>query len=116
MGHHLRAVTPKPQIMYIARLDPGRDDRIQWARIGRVSFSKTGRTLYYDGRVLQGHGAPWYCDVDTEESFWIHPAPRRFKFPSSIPAEIDEDVRVDFWTTIREEPHRVHERVIRSND
>lgn len=102
--------------MYIARLDAGPEDRIQWARIGRVSFSKTGRTLYYDGRVLHGRGAPWYYDEDAEESFWIHPAPARFKYPSSIPAEIDEDVRVEFWTTIREEPHRIKEHVVRSND
>jgi hypothetical protein len=102
--------------MYIARLDSGPETRIQWARIGRVQFSKTGRTLYYDGRVLRSHGPPWYYDADTEESFWIHRAPRRFKSRSSIPAEIDEDVRVEFWTTIREEPHRVHERVIRPSD
>jgi hypothetical protein len=114
--HHRRPVTPKPQIMYIARIDSGPETRIQWARIARVKFSKTGRTLYYDGRVLRGHGQPWYEDTETRESFWIHPAPRRFKYPSSIPAEIDEDVRVEFWTTIREEPQRVHERIIRSND
>ena len=108
-------LTPKPQISSIARLDSGPEERIEWARIGRVKFSKTGRTLYYDGRVLPG-GQPWYSDTETGESFWIHPAPRRFKYPSSIPAEIDEDVRVEFWTTIRDEPQRVHERIIRSND
>jgi hypothetical protein len=101
--------------MYIARLDPGRDTRIEWARIGRVKFSKTGRTLYYAGRVLRGQG-PWYSDTVTGESFWVHPAPRRFKYPSSVPAEIDEGVRVEFWTTIREEPHRVHERIVRASD
>jgi hypothetical protein len=90
--------------MYIVRMDSGPETRIQWARIGRVKFSKTGRTLYYDGRVLRSHGQPWYYDTETGESFSIHPAPRRFKYPSSIPAEVDEDVQVEFWTTIREEP------------
>lgn len=80
--------------MYIARLDGGKDERIKWARIGRVEFSKTGRHLYYAGRVLRGHGRPWYSDTETQESFWIHPVRRRFKYPSSVPAEIDEDVRV----------------------
>src|SRR3954447_5701769 len=101
-------MTPKPQVMYIARLDPPPGTRIQWARIGLVKFSKTGRTAYYDGRTLRGRG-PWYVDVDTDEHFWIHPTRRRFKYRSVVPAEIDEDVRVEFWTTIREEPHRVHE-------
>ena len=36
-----------------------------------------------------------------------------FKNHTSIPAEIDEDVRAEFWTAIREEPKRVHERIIR---
>jgi len=102
--------------MYIARWDsvPGRP--VEWARIGRVKFSKTGRTLYYAGRVLKSHGPPWYYDSETGDEFWIHPAPRRFKARGSVPAEIDEDVRVEFWTTIREEPRRVHERTIRPND
>jgi hypothetical protein len=75
-------------------------------------LSKTGRTLYYDGRELRGIGQPWYQDTETGEDFWIHPAPKRFKKHTSIPAEIDEDVRVEFWTAIREEPERVHERII----
>jgi hypothetical protein len=100
--------------MYIARLDSTAESRIQWARIGRVEFSKTGRTLYYDGRALTSRGSPWYVDADTGEEFWIHPAPRRFKSRSSVPADIDEDVRVEFWTTIRQEPHRAHERLIRT--
>jgi hypothetical protein len=104
-------VTPAPQVMYIALY---RGDRVEWARIGRVTFSKSGRTLYYDGRVLRGIGQPWYLDVATGERFWIHRAPKRFKFPTSIPAEIDEDVRTEFWTEIREEPHRVHERIVRN--
>ena len=59
-------MTPKPQVMFIARMDPGPETRMQWARIGRVSFSKTGRTLYYDERTLRG-SSPWYFDVDTDE-------------------------------------------------
>lgn len=101
--------------MYIARMDADRESRIQWARIGRVTFSKTGHHAYYDGRVLRGPG-PWFVDTETEENFWIHPARRRFKYPSSVAAEIDEDVRVEFWTQIRDEPDRSHERLIRPND
>jgi hypothetical protein len=41
MAIFLRAV--KAQVMYIARVDPG--GHTEWARIGRVAVSKTGRTL-----------------------------------------------------------------------
>src|SRR5215210_1058083 len=58
--------------MYIARLGPGGD--AEWARIGRVAFSKTGRTLYYAGRELRGMGQPWYRDEGTGETFHVQRA------------------------------------------
>ena len=102
--------------MVIERVGTGRDDRVEWARVGRVEFSKTGKTLYYDGRVLRGNGMSWYSDTATGESFIVRRAPRRFKGRSSLAVEIDENVRVEFWTTIREEPNRSHERTVRAND
>jgi hypothetical protein len=63
-GNHLGAV--KPKIMYVARQDP--EGETHWARIGRVTFSKSGRTLYYAGRELRGMGRPWYVDTETGES------------------------------------------------
>jgi hypothetical protein len=45
------------------------------ARIGRVEFSKTGKTLYYSGRKLaplNGRGFKAnYFDSETLEEFWI---------------------------------------------
>jgi hypothetical protein len=45
------------------------------ARIGRVTFSKTGRTLYYRGQRFQSlKGAGFksnYYNVDTGEDYWI---------------------------------------------
>jgi hypothetical protein len=45
------------------------------AWIGRVSFSKTGRTIYYGGRTLRPKGAAGesgdYVDDATGEEFWI---------------------------------------------
>lgn len=42
------------------------------ARIGRVTFSKTGSTLYYDGKKLRslkgGYKANYY-DVETGENY-----------------------------------------------
>jgi hypothetical protein len=71
--------------MYIARLDAGPETRIQWARIVRVAFSKTGRTLYYDGRILQSDGPLWYLDTETRESFWIHPVRPAVQIPIGRP-------------------------------
>lgn len=45
------------------------------ARIGRVFFSKNGRSLHYDRRTFQslrgGGFKANYFDVDTGEEFWI---------------------------------------------
>lgn len=108
----------KPQIMYVARVDPG--GHTQWARIGRVSFSKSGRTLYYAGRELQGVGQPWHEDAETGESFHVQVAREdgldrsEGRKRGSFPVEIDEDVREEYWTSVRRQPSRSHERVIHS--
>src|SRR4029077_9484395 len=70
------------------------------ARIGRVTFSQTGRTLYYRGRKfksLKGKGFKSnYYDVDTGEDYWIS-GPKRAGgvalYGGSTPIEIDDDVR-----------------------
>jgi hypothetical protein len=45
------------------------------ARIGRVTFSKSGRSLQYGGRTFQSLGGTGfkanYFDVETGEHFWI---------------------------------------------
>src|SRR5438094_4010502 len=70
------------------------------ARIGRVTFSQTGRTLYYRGQKFQslkGRGFKSnYYNVDTGEDYWIS-GPKRgggdALYGGSTPIEIDEDVR-----------------------
>jgi hypothetical protein len=88
------------------------------ARIGRVSFSKTGRTLYYRGRAFQslrgsGFKANYY-DVATGEEYWIS-GPRKDGadrlYGEPVPVEIDEAVREEYWTRIRSEPQRVKNSV-----
>lgn len=78
------------------------------ARIGRVSFSKTGRTLRYGGRSFRSLGgrgfkANWF-DTETGEEFWIS-GPRRDGddrlYPGGAPVEVDEDVAEEYWTRIR---------------
>ena len=88
------------------------------ARIGRVTFSKTGRTLYYGGQTFQslkgaGFKSNYYC-VETGEDFWISGPKRRggdALYGGSLPIEIDEDVREEYWRDIRRQPERVHETV-----
>ncbi len=81
------------------------------ARIGRVQFSKTGRTLKYGGRTFQslkGHGfkANYYC-VETGEQYWIS-GPKRDGsdrlYGERVPVYIDEDVREEYWSDIRSLP------------
>jgi hypothetical protein len=83
------------------------------ARIGRVSFSKSGLTLYYAGKEFRrltpcGFKAN-YRDVATGESYWISGCKRNGQdgLYGGSSAEIDEDVREEYWTTIRRCPERI---------
>ena len=88
------------------------------ARIGRVTFSKTGKMLYYRGQKFQslkgdGFKSNFY-DVDTGEDYWIS-GPRKDGadrlYGERIPVEIDEDVREEYWRDIRALPKRVNDKV-----
>lgn len=83
------------------------------ARIGRVTYSKTGATIYYRSqafRSLKGRGFKSnYYDAQTGDHYWIS-GPRRDGadrlYPSNIPVEVDDDVREQYWTDIRRQPGR----------
>lgn len=86
------------------------------ARIGRVSFSKTRRRIYYQDQVFQrlpagGYKANHY-DVATGQDYWIS-GPKAMGgdrlYGERVPVPIDEDVRVEYWTDVRKEPWRVAE-------
>ena len=81
------------------------------ARIGRVTFSRTGATLHYGEKSFQSLGgtgfkANYFC-LETGEQYWIS-GPRRDGtdrlYKSDWPVEIDEDVREEYWTVIRKRP------------
>jgi hypothetical protein len=86
------------------------------ARIGRVSFSKTGVTIYYRGDKFRrldprGYKANYY-KVGTGEEYWISGAKKNGEdrlYGERVPVEVDEDVRNEYWTEIRGEPERVNE-------
>ena len=111
-------MTPTTGIMYIAQLGAANSETL-WARIGRVRLSKTGRTLYYDGRELTGSQGEYY-DAETGQRFHIQRARpdgldrSEGRKRGSFRVEIDEDVRVEYWQTIRNESSRISETVIYS--
>src|SRR5258708_6537538 len=87
------------------------------ARIGRVTFSQTGRTLYYRGQTFQslkGKGFKSnYYEESTGEDYWISGCKRRGGdqlYATNVPIEIDDDVRVEYWRDIRGMPERVNEK------
>jgi len=76
------------------------------ARIGRVTFSKSGNSVYYRGRrfqTLRGRGFKAnYFDCETGEHYWISGCKKRGGdrlYSGTV--EIDEDVREEYWTEIR---------------
>ena len=99
----------KSRIMYIEDKGGG---LVGPARIGRVTFSKTGSTIYYQGRSFQRvrgfkHN---YEDTETGDPFWISGPKRNGEdslYGGSTPTEIDDDVRAEYWRDIRRQPERV---------
>ena len=82
------------------------------ARIGRVSFSKTGKTIYYQDktfRSLKGSGFKSnYIEIHSKEDYWIS-GPKKDGsdrlYSGRSPIVIDEDVTEEYWTQIRGRSH-----------
>jgi hypothetical protein len=105
------AVKPvKGRIMYIERKAVRLTGE---ARIGRMTCSKSGRTLYFGSlsfRSLAGAGVKsnYYC-VETDEDYWISGCKQNGEdrlYGERVPVTIDEDVREEYWTRIRRLPER----------
>lgn len=87
-------------------------------RIGRVHFSKSGKSIYYGGRTLQtqaGRGFKSnYFDIETGAEFWVSGCKKRGGdrlYGGTI--EIDDDVREEYWVSIRGLPRNKDQRVCR---
>ena len=94
----------KTRIMYIEDKSTGLDGP---ARIGRVTFSKSGRSVHYEGRTFQRVGSGYkynHIATDNGDHFWIS-GPRKDGADrlngGSKPVEIDEDVALEYWRDIR---------------
>jgi hypothetical protein len=95
----------KSRIMYVERKA---EDITGAARIGRVSFSKSGKTLYFRRKTFQslkGCGLTSdYYDIDSGDDYWISGCRRDGAdrlYGERVPISIDEDVREEYWTEIR---------------
>ena len=106
----------KSQIMFIEK----KTDAVTGeARIGRVKFSKTLRSVYYGGRVFQkfkGGFKANFFDAETGEEYWISGCKKDGGdrlYCGTV--EIDEDVREEYWISIRELPENRAQSVIKGS-
>jgi hypothetical protein len=84
------------------------------ARIGRVTFSKTGKSIYYQDKIFErltpkGFKSN-YIEVNSGEDYWIS-GPRKDGadrlYSERIPVYVDEDVREEYWMVIRGLPEQI---------
>ena len=95
----------KSRIMYIEDKSDGLEGP---ARIGRVYFSKSGKTLYYRGqrfRSLKGSGFKAnYYDVDTGDEYWIS-GPRKDRndrlYGGQLGVIVDDDALDEYEQLIK---------------
>lgn len=89
------------------------------ANIGKVFLSKTGKTLTYEGRELQslkGNGYKTnYFNTETGVEYWIS-NPRKDGNDSlyHCTIHVDEDIRAEYWTTVRGMPERKNQESFKS--
>lgn len=102
----------KSRIMY---MECKRDSMNARGRIGRVFFSKTGRTLRYAGKEFQSLKGGYkenYYDLETGERYWISGPKRnrqdRLYWTPGI--DIHDDVSKEYWISVRQSPNRALDR------
>jgi len=88
------------------------------ARIGRVTFSKSGSSVYYGGKrfeTLRGRGFKAnFVEVESGDEYWISGCKKRGGdrlYPGLI--AIDDDAMEEYWTVIRGKPECKDQRLIR---
>jgi hypothetical protein len=95
----------KSRIVYIESKSGGLTGS---ARIGRVTFSKSGATVYYRGKAFQSlRGSGFksnYFDVATGEPYWIsgpHKDGQDSLYATHVMAAVGADVVEEYWLKIR---------------
>ena len=97
----------------------GENDLFGNARIGRVTFSKTGKSIHYNGKTFETLGGTGfkanYRDVETGDHYWISGCKKDGTdrlYGERLPICIDEDVREEYWIDIRNLPNSITKKVI----
>lgn len=83
----------KRELMYVENKDGDIDGAS--ARVGWVTLSKTGRTVYYRGRSLQQADVPTgnHQDVDSGDKYWVSGVKK--KRGSTVHYVEPDDIQVD---------------------
>ncbi len=84
------------------------------ARIGRVKFSKTMKSIHYNGKIFQtlkgmGFKANFF-DVETGEYYWISGCKKNGAdrlYGERLPIYIDKDIQKEYWKEIRNLPQNI---------
>ena len=86
-------------------------------RIGRVTFNRTGRTIFYRDhifrRIVGGGFKSNYIEEATCEDYWISGCKRQGgdrMYGSATSIEIDDDAREEYWCSIRHLPDERHNK------
>lgn len=79
-------INSKTRIMYVEQKE---GDCLAW--IGRVSFSRSGKSIYYRHlhlqRVKGGGVAGNFIDVDSDEEYWVSGPKKKGKIGTGLMAE-----------------------------
>ena len=106
--------------MYV-ELKSGHGDRGP-ARIGRVTFSKSGQGIYYRGRLYQrlhgtGVAGGNYYESESGDEYWIS-GPKKDgsdrHWAGGGTVHIDDDVADEYWKSIRASTPPKHRLIDRS--
>ena len=86
--------------MYIENKETGE------ARIGRVTFSKTGRTIYYKSKNFQRSKGILgnYFDIESGEEYWISGCKKNGKdahWAEPVQVNVNDDIKKEYWVNIR---------------
>ena len=89
----------KRRVMYVENKDGDIDGAA--ARIGWVTFSKTGQSVYYRGRTLaKANGVSGnFRDVESGDEYWVSGVKKRgsnVHWAESVSVLIDDDARDEY--------------------
>ena len=106
----------KSRIMYIEHKGAGLTGE---ARIGRVEFSKTSKSIHYNGQTFQTLGGTGfksnYFDIESGDEYWIsgcHKDGNDRLYSERTPIYLDKEVQEEYWIEIRNMPEMVGRIVI----